>query len=148
MRLEREIELEAAPEAVYDLLMDPSRLGDWVTIHRRLRVASAAPLRAGSEMVQSLQLAGVPFDVHWTIATARRPSGVVWEGRGPAHSHARIAFGLSATATGATRFAYANDFELPGGPLGRIATAVIAGTHIPDREIDESLARLRALLER
>ena len=29
-----EIEIAASPEEVYGVMMDPNRLGDWVTIHR------------------------------------------------------------------------------------------------------------------
>ena len=146
MRVAREIELGVAPEAVYDLVMDPRRLADWVTIHRGLRDAPAGALRAGSELRQSLNLAGVPLEIDWTVVTAERPARVLWEGRGPALSRARISYELSATATG-SRFRYANEFELPGGPLGRIAGAALAGSHIPERELDRSLERLRALLE-
>ena len=146
MRVAREIELGVAPEAVYDLVMDPRRLGDWVTIHRGLCDAPAGALRAGSELRQSLNLAGVPLEIDWTVVTAERPARVLWEGRGPALSRARISYELSATATG-SRFRYANEFELPGGPLGRIAGAALAGSHIPERELDRSLERLRALLE-
>lgn len=146
MRVAREIELGVAPEAVYDLVMDPRRLGDWVTIHRGLRDAPAGALQAGSELRQSLNLAGVPFEIDWTVVTAERPARVLWEGRGPALSRARISYELSPTATG-SRFRYANEFELPGGPLGRIAGAALAGSHIPERELDRSLERLRALLE-
>ena len=147
MRIEREIELSSSPEAVYDLVMDPSRLADWVTVHRGLRDAPEGALRAGSELRQSLNLAGVPLEIQWTVVTAERPSRVLWEGRGPALSRASISYELLPTATG-SRFRYANEFELPGGPLGRIAGAALAGTHIPEREMDRSLERLRALLER
>ena len=103
--------------------------------------------RAGSELRQSLNLAGVPLEIEWTVVTAERPSRVLWEGRGPASSRASISYELLPTATG-SRFRYANEFELPGGPLGRIAGAALAGSQIPVREMDRSLERLRALLER
>ena len=147
MRIEREIELGAPPEAVYDVVMDPRRLGDWVTVHRGLRDAPEGALRLGSQLRQSLSLVGLPLEVDWTVVTAERPSRVKWEGRGPALSRASISYELLPTSAG-SRFRYTNEFELPGGPLGRIAGAAFAGSRVPVREMDRSLERLRALLER
>ena len=147
MRIEREIHLPAPPETVYDLIVDPRRLGDWVTIHRGLRRVPAGPLEAGSELVQTLAIASVPIEIAWTVITARRPREVVWDGHGPARSRARIEYRLAPVGSG-TRFAYINEFELPGGPFGRIAAAAMSTTRLADREMDQSLARLRRLLER
>ena len=30
------IDIDAPPEAVYDFMLDPERLSEWVTIHRQL----------------------------------------------------------------------------------------------------------------
>ena len=47
MRVERSIEIDAPPERVYDVVMDPQRLEDWVTIHVGLEVG--APTAGSSE---------------------------------------------------------------------------------------------------
>ena len=39
MRVERKIEIAAPAEQIYDLVMDPHRLEDWVTIHAGLKDA-------------------------------------------------------------------------------------------------------------
>ena len=44
-------------------------------------------------------------------------------------------------------FAYTNEFHLPGGRLGNVASRVIVGA-TSEREANNSLARLKALLER
>ena len=36
MKVERTVEVAAPPERLYDVVMDPSRLKDWVTIHDHL----------------------------------------------------------------------------------------------------------------
>ena len=41
-------EIDASIETVWDVVMDPDRLGDWVTIHRRLHAVSDRPLHEGS----------------------------------------------------------------------------------------------------
>ncbi len=37
-----EIEIAASPQEVWDTVMDPDRLGDWVTIHKSVSGASEA----------------------------------------------------------------------------------------------------------
>jgi len=54
---------------------------------------------------------------------------------------------LSALDGGArTRFNYRNEFHPPLGPLGAVAGRALVG-HLPRREADASLARLKALVE-
>jgi uncharacterized protein YndB with AHSA1/START domain len=53
------IEIAAPPEAVWDVVMDPERLHEWVTIHRRLGAHDT------DEMDQVLCLRGVSFHVNW-----------------------------------------------------------------------------------
>jgi uncharacterized protein YndB with AHSA1/START domain len=36
MRVERTTHIAAPPQAVYDIVMDPGRLKDWVTVHHHL----------------------------------------------------------------------------------------------------------------
>jgi ligand-binding SRPBCC domain-containing protein len=59
--------IHAPMDVVWNTIMDPSRLGDWVTIHRSIRDVSSHPLRKGSTMEQQLHLRGVTFRVHWTV---------------------------------------------------------------------------------
>ena len=140
------IDIDAPPERVYDLVLDPTRLDEWVTIHRRVNERDAGPPREGFEMNQTLCLRGANFHVRWKLTEAERPGRVTWEGRGPAHSYARTSYGLR-EIDGRTRFDYENEFKAPGGFLGAAASRVIVGG-VPDREADRSLQRLKALLER
>jgi uncharacterized protein YndB with AHSA1/START domain len=129
------------PEEVWKMIMDTSRLGDWVTIHRRLVHADDGPPRVGYEM----DLRGVNVEVHWKLVDCRPGELAVWEGRGPAHSHAHTEYILSAE-NGGTRFDYRNEFRPPLGPVGAIVSRALVGG-MPKREATHSLARLRAHLE-
>jgi carbon monoxide dehydrogenase subunit G len=141
--VERTIQIAAPPEAIYDVVMDPKRLGDWVTIHHELEKAPAGKLRKGSRLTQSLKLAGRRFRVNWTVVE-NDPGRVVWEGRGPVASRARVEYGFSPNGKG-TRFSYSNEYELPGGPLGKIAGRAVA--KVTEKELEGSLRRLKSLLE-
>ena len=69
--------------------MDPTHFGDWVTIHRKLGDVDDGPLRKGFKVEQTLCLHRANFKVHWTLAECDAPDHAVWEGKGPAGSHAR-----------------------------------------------------------
>ncbi len=137
------ISLPAQPEQVWDVVMDPRRLGDWVTIHRRLGETDSGSPRTGYEMEQHIHLRGVSFTVHWTLVECQPGALAVWEGRGPARSHAHTQYRLRAEGDG-TRFEYENEFRAPLGPLGAMASRALVGG-IPQREANRSLERLRAL---
>jgi uncharacterized protein YndB with AHSA1/START domain len=140
------IDIDAPPERVYDAMLDPARLADWVTIHRRVnRVDDGAP-HEGYEMEQTLCLRGANFKVRWTLTEADKPDTATWEGRGPAHSYARTSYRLRPRDGGGTRFDYENEFKAPGGFLGAAASKALIGG-VPEREARRSLERLKAMLE-
>ena len=140
------IQIDAPPERVYDTMLDPSKLDDWVTIHRRVNSADDGRPHEGFEMEQTLCLRGANFKVRWTLTDADRPDRATWEGRGPAHSYARTSYRLTAH-DGGTRFDYENEFKAPGGIIGAAASRALMGG-VPQREATRSLQRLKALLER
>ena len=126
--------------------MDPSRLTEWVTIHRSVKVKSPDPTEPGAKMDQVLHILGVSFKVHWTLESVIAPRQAEWHGRGPALSRALISYKLTSTPDGGTKFDYVNEFHPPGGPVGGVASRVLIG-HVPEREAEESLARLKQLIE-
>lgn len=141
-----QIDIAAPMQTVWDTVMDPDRLADWVTIHRSVKVKSRDPQEPGARMDQVLHILGVSFKVHWTLETVASPRHAEWHGRGPALSRAMISYTLSAIPGGATRFDYVNEFHPPGGQLGSVASRVLIG-HVPEREAHDSLVRLKTLLE-
>jgi len=144
VKVERSIEIAAAPEAVYELVMDPARLADWVTVHEELLHAPNGVLEEGDELAQKLKVAGQTFKVSWTVAKAERPRDVEWEGRGPLGTKARVSYDLEPRSDG-TCFNYVNEYELPGGPLGKLGARAVKRT--AGKEADRTLDRLKGLLE-
>ena len=142
--VEREVTFDAPPERVYDVVMDPRRLADWVTIHQELIEAPDGQLEKGSKLTQCLKLAGNKFKVRWTVVENQPCERVVWQGKGPLRSHARVEYELSPDS-GGTRFSYRNEYDLPGGPLGNMAGPLIK--RVTGKELDGSLKRLQKLVE-
>ena len=140
------IDIAAPPDQVWALAMNPDRLHEWVTIHRRLHNHDNGPPRKGYEMEQTLHLRGVNFKVHWELVACEDSRHAEWHGRGPARSHAETEYRLT-PVDGGTRFDYRNEFKAPLGPLGAMASRAIVGG-LPQREADASLRRLKGLAER
>lgn len=145
-KVHAEIEIASSVQTVWETIMNPDRLKDWVTIHRSVENATE-PLKQGSTMDQVLQMRGVSFKVHWTLADLSEPTTAQWDGRGPARSRASIRYELSPRGDDHTLFKYTNEFTPPGGMLGNVASRMIVGA-ASEREAVGSLRRLKALLER
>ena len=141
-----DIDIAAPPEKVWEVVMDPSRFGEWVTIHRKINKVDSGPVRAGMKMEQVLCLRGAHFKVKWTLDECREGRRAVWEGKGPVMSHAHTAYVLEPGANGGTHFHYENEFKAPAGPLGAAASKMIVGG-LPEREARASLQKLKTLLE-
>jgi carbon monoxide dehydrogenase subunit G len=139
-------QIAASPEQVWEMVMDPSRLHDWVTIHHKLVRADKGPPHVGFKMDQQIHLRGVKLDVHWKLVRCEPGERAVWEGRGPARSRAHTEYVLRAK-DGGTHFDYRNEFRPPLGPVGALASRALVGG-IPEREAKHSLDRLREYLER
>ena len=142
-RLDRD---RASPQEIWDTVMNPARLGDWVTIHRKLRHSDEGTTRVGFRMDQQIHLRGVSVDVHWTLVECVPGEHAVWKGRGPARSRARTEYTLSPVSDDSTRFDYRNEFNAPLGPLGALASRALVGG-MPEREATHTLERLRTLME-
>jgi hypothetical protein len=141
------IDIDAPRERVFDTVLDPARLDEWVTIHRKVNDVDGGRPHEGYEMEQTLCLRGVNFKVKWELVRCEHPFHAEWHGRGPARSHAETEYRLSANDSGGTRFGYRNEFRAPLGALGAVASRAIVGG-LPRREADASLRRLKALAER
>ncbi len=141
------VHIDAPPEKVWEVVMDPNRLAEWVTIHRRLNHADEGRPRVGYQMEQQVHLRGVSLDVHWELVECSPNSRAVWEGRGPARSHARTEYVLVPEPRGSgTRFSYHNQFHAPLGPIGAIASRALVGG-MPEREAHRTLERLSELMK-
>jgi uncharacterized protein YndB with AHSA1/START domain len=141
------IDIDAPPEKVWEVVMDPERLGDWVTIHREVDRVSDRPLRDGSTLRQGLCIRHVNFHVKWKVEEAKPCDSAVWEGRGPARSKAHTVYRLESNGDGGTHFEYENEFKAPLGPLGSAASKALVGG-VPQREANATLANLKRLLEK
>lgn len=139
------IHIAAPPADVWNLIMDPHSLGEWVTIHRKLLRADGGARRVGYTMDQQIHIRAVSLDVHWKLVDCRSEELAVWEGRGPARSRAHSEYILR-PEDGGTRFDYRNEFRAPLGPVGAVVSRALVGG-MPEREAGRTLDLLRDHLE-
>ena len=135
------IDIEAPPERLYTLLVDPDRLPDWMLGLKQ--VATTGPLdQPGSELTMKF---GGPFTVK---------SKVIDTERGVRHQvRAREMLGLVTCTTttrlepmdAGTRLGVAFDYVVAGGPLGRRFDDMV-GDEMTGSATKE-LARLKTLAE-
>ncbi len=145
MKVERQVDIAASAQDIYDVVMDPQRLKDWVTIHQSLEDAPTGGLRKGSTLTQYLKLVGRKFKVEWTVTQNEKAKRVVWDGKGPLRSKAKVIYDMSDSSGDHTHFVYLNEYELPGGALGRMAGPAVR--KVTGKELDASLQKLRRIVE-
>src|SRR3954463_15328073 len=98
------IDIDAPPEKVWAVAMDPERLHEWVTIHRKLED------HTDTTMVQVLCIHHVNFHVRWELEECVRPRHVHWMGKAPPRPKAETDYRLR-PAGGGPRFHYRNEFK-------------------------------------
>ncbi len=126
--------------------MDPQRLEDWVTIHDHLEDAPSGALKKGSKLTQCLKLAGRKFNVRWTVVENEPCERVVWEGRGPVGSHARVIYEFGDSSNGScTDFHYTNEYDLPAGRSAASRARGVA--RVTQKELDDTLQKLKSITE-
>ena len=144
------IDIDATPQEVWDVIMDPARFGDWVTIHRKLcRVDAGEPSHVGFKMDQRLVLRGAPFTVHWTLTEVEEPKVGTFEGKGPAGSYARVSNRLDPDENAkvcpeAYRFTDERILDRPVGVSLLGVTIVLAGLIVIAFAVNGTLYYLRA----
>ena len=139
------IEIDAPIERVWEVVMDPERLGEWVSIHRAVSDVPDGPLTRGSQFRQEMRLKRVPLKVQWEVTECEAPRLATWRGEAAAGAKARIQYRLEDLG-GSTRFDYENEFELPAGPIGKVAGRAFNAVS-GDREARKTLANLKHLIE-
>jgi len=138
------IEIGVSREAVWDVVSDPSRLGDWTTIHRGFEGEVPSKVEERTTFTQKLEVAGQEFSVDWTAEEVDAPSRMVWKGKGPAGTSAESTYNLSEAEEG-TKFTYSIEFDPPGGKLGDIAAKPVESQS--QEEANASLKRLKRLVD-
>ena len=141
------IDLRAPINRVWDLVTDPQRLPDWVSIHAGFPDGAPAALEEGTSFKQQLKMGGQDVEVTWTVEQLKEGEELVWSGEGPMGATARTRYALKdlGVSPPEVRFEYENSYDLPGGPIGKVVGKVAEGG--AEGEAEKSLDKLKTLVE-
>ena len=121
--------IDAAPDAVWDVLADLERQGDWMVDVRRLDVVSDRKRGVGTVLDVTSELFGLPVVRDVMEITAWDPPrriDVLHRGQ----FHGTGSFIVEPAAAGTTRMRWVEDFEPPLGRLGELAFLVAVRPHL------------------
>jgi uncharacterized protein YndB with AHSA1/START domain len=133
-------ELPVDPGAVWGVVSDLSRLGEWLDLHEDWRSEVPADLEVGTELTSVVVVKGMRNRVTWTIEELRPPELIVLAGDGKGGT--RVSLRVSATRVEAgTSVELYTEFKNPAliGPIGGAAGRALKG------ELRRSLDRLAGL---
>src|SRR3954470_22764925 len=95
----KSIDVPAAPDAAFALATDPSRFGEWLTIHDGWPQGEPPGTpQQGASFVQKVKSIGMPADVSWTVEELDG-TRLVMRGAGP--MGATLSSTISVTPAGA-----------------------------------------------
>jgi carbon monoxide dehydrogenase subunit G len=135
----KSIELPAPPDAAFALATDPSRFGEWLTIHDGWPQGQPGAPQTGASFVQKVKIIGMPADVSWTVEELDG-TRLVMKGAGP--MGATLSSTITVTAAGeGSEVSYESGFD-GGGLQGPMADMV---TKAAGEELEKSLTKLREL---
>jgi len=136
----KSVDLEATPDAVWAALTDFSQYGEWNVTHVAFPDGAPASLEPGATFKEKVRIMGMPGDVAWSVEEAIAPSTLTLAGKGPMGTHMKYAYTLSAAGEG-THLDVESEFG--GAALGAMAGALTKET---DKALDESVEKLKALI--
>lgn len=164
--------IDATPELIWELLVDPARFPDWqvttlavkdaedrvdrvgatFTAISGLTARSFAP--KGGERATSAWDARVDptasrtrgwFQWFWQVTRVTPPTLLEFTGHAPGGAHGSIVQTLTPSEA-ATEYSVVNEYELPAGFVGAVADRVFVARML-QRNIIESARRLKAIAE-
>jgi len=136
----RSTEVAAGADAVWAVVADPGKFGDWQTIHVGFNGDVPAELSAGDTFKQKVTMMGMPGEVEWTVAEFDAPNKLALEGKGPMGTKATAVISLAGAGDG-TEVTYESGFE--GAALKPMAAALEKSS---GEAAEASLEKLSALV--
>ena len=140
-KIEKTVELPAAPDKVWGVVSDPSRFGEWLGMHKAWKGDVPSEFAQGSQVTAIVSLLNMPNTITWTVDHYEPPKTVKLSGTGMAGVKVAITLDVEPADAG-TAMSIIADFE---GQMiiGAIGQAVEKAGH---QELAESTARLAELV--
>jgi carbon monoxide dehydrogenase subunit G len=141
--VQRSVQIKASPQETMALLSDASRWPDWYPGMTEIDIAAPFP-DEGGKVVFKVKSAGVSMSITETVLEYESDRLQLLRMDGMLSGSAR--WELTAEG-GETLLTTTFDYALPGGPVGKIADALIV-KRMNAKSLEEALNNFRALVAR
>ncbi|MCF2527999.1 type II toxin-antitoxin system Rv0910 family toxin [Yinghuangia soli] len=137
--INEQIEIAAAPEAVWAQLIKFEDFPKWMVPHVEFPAGGPEKLEAGVEYDEKMKMMGFPADIKWTIKNVEAGVRIDLEGKGPMGVGMTESFIVEANGEGTL---FKIDSEVKGGAVSMMAGKVTKATQ---EALVESLGKFQAL---
>jgi len=141
--VQRDIQINATPEATMVLLSDASRWPDWYPGMTKVEITAPFPA-TGGKVAFKVKSAGMSMPITETVLDYQPGKLQLLQMDGMLSGRAR--WELTPEGQG-TRLATTFDYTLPGGVLGTLADALIV-KRLNAKSLEDALRNFKALVER
>jgi carbon monoxide dehydrogenase subunit G len=135
-------EIAAPQEKVWAIISDPSRFGEWLSVHTKWKETPPATLSKGSTMAEVLTIMGMANTINFTVEEYDAPNSTKFSGTGLAG--AKIGFTLTVEANGDNASIASVDAEF----ISQMMVGAIGGAieRASTKELSASLDKLATLV--
>jgi carbon monoxide dehydrogenase subunit G len=136
-----EIDVQADPARVWEVLSHPDNIGSWMTNHVRFVGPPPQTLEPDTEFAQQLTVMGMPTQVNWTVVDAEPEHLVSLSGKGPMGVRLMTSYELAESGEGTT---LSCQMDVSGGMVAAVSGRL---TDELTNATNTSLSRLKSLVE-
>jgi carbon monoxide dehydrogenase subunit G len=136
-----EIDVQAEPARVWEVLSHPDHLADWMANHVRFVGPPPQTLAADTTFAQQVTVMGMPTQVNWTVVDAEPERLVSLSGRGPMGVKLMTSYELAESGGGTV---LSCQMDVSGGMVAAVAGRL---TDELKSATESSLSRLKSLAE-
>ena len=95
VEIRRQLEFDAPPERIGDVLVDLDQWPDWFALHKGWAGPVPDQVELGTTFKHKVRILGVPGEMEWTVDELVRPWRFHLKGRGTSRTAAEIDFTVS-----------------------------------------------------
>ncbi|WP_043652003.1 type II toxin-antitoxin system Rv0910 family toxin [Nocardia thailandica] len=134
-------DIAAPQEKVWEVLANPARFEEWLTLHTKWKSEPPTELAVGSTMSEVLTIMGMANTIDFTVGTYEAPNTMSMSGVGMAG--AKITFTLSVEAAGDGSTVTITSEFISQMMVGAVGGAIERASA---KEIEASLEKFRSLV--
>jgi uncharacterized protein YndB with AHSA1/START domain len=145
-KIRSEIEIDAPPARVWEILSDPERLPEYSATIIEVSDATGRLDQVGSTYRGVAKVYGRRIEGTWEVTEVVPMRRIVQRGSAPGGGAATVIGTLEPTDRGTTRGAVEIDYQLPAGFLGELANKLFIERSV-ERDVRHTNENLKALAE-